>query len=374
MKIVPAAPVGFMPQLDSLRTVAVLLVVIYHWFPTGEGINWLPNGTIGVMVFFVISGFLISRILLESRNRIENDENENNRATIGGTYRNFFVRRALRIFPLYYLVITAVLVFLPQMQSISPTLQSDIREFPAYYYLYGYNILLHQTGNWADLLSPFWTLAVEEQLYLIWPWVLFLTPRPFLKWAIAGLIAVAVTARLAGYFSGDLDGVLTPANVDAFGLGALWAYTVTEDPDGIPQFISQLNRRALVCVFLFGFLLLQPGDSLAVVLFQRLIISILALWFVVGASRGFGGLLGMVLNNSALQFAGRISYGIYVFHMLVPGFFMPLLLRIVNRFAHFSEPSYWTYRIISLALLLLLASASWFFFEKPINELKKRFR
>ena len=371
-----------MPQLDSLRTVAVLLVVIYHWFPTGEGINWLPNGTIGVMVFFVISGFLISRILLESRNRIENDDEDSNhendskadKATMSGTYRNFFVRRALRIFPLYYLVITAVLVFLPQMQSISPTLQSDIRAFPAYYYLYGYNILLHQTGNWADLLSPFWTLAVEEQLYLVWPWVLFLTPRPFLKWAIAGLIAVGVLARLYGYFTGDLDGVLTPANVDAFGLGALWAYTVTEDPDGIPQFISQLNRRALVSVFLFGFLLLQPGDSLAVVLFQRLIISILALWFVVGASRGFGGPLGAVLNNSALQFVGRISYGIYVFHMLVPGFFMPLLLRIVNRFAHLPEPGYWAHRIISLALLLVLASASWFFFEKPINALKSRFR
>lgn len=369
LKTISTPPTGFMPQLDSLRTFAVLLVVIYHWFPTGEGINWLPNGTIGVMVFFVISGFLISRILLQSRHQIDEGK-----ATMGGVYRNFFVRRVLRIFPLYYLVITAVWLFLPQMQSINPSLQSDIREFPAYYYFYGYNILLHQTGNWADLLSPFWTLAVEEQLYLVWPWVLFLTPRPFLKWAIAGLIAVGVMARLYGYFIGDIDGVLTPANVDAFGLGALWAYTVTEDPDEIPQFISQLNRRALICVFLFGFLLLQPGDSLAVVLFQRLIISILALWFVVGASRGFGGPLGAVLNNSALQFVGRISYGIYVFHMLVPGFFMPLFLRIINRFAHLPEPGYWAHRVISLAVLLLLASASWFFFEKPINELKKRFR
>jgi peptidoglycan/LPS O-acetylase OafA/YrhL len=364
-----SAPVGFMPQLDSLRTFAVVLVVIYHWFPTGEGINWLPNGTIGVMIFFVISGFLISRILLESRNRIDEGA-----ATLGGTYRNFFMRRALRIFPLYYLVITTVWVFLPQMQSINPDLQSDIERFPAYYYLYGSNILLHQTGNWADLLSPFWTLGVEEQLYLVWPWVIFLIPRPFLKWSIAGLVVVGVMARLYGYFNGDLDGVLMPANTDAFGLGALWAYIVVEEPDEIQQFVRQLNRRALISVFLFGFLLLQPGDSLAVVLFQRLVISILALWFVVGASRNFGGAIGTVLNNSTLQFIGRISYGIYVFHMLVPGFFMPLLLRIVNRFSHLPQPGYWPYRIISLAVLLVLASASWFFFEKPINELKRRFR
>lgn len=201
---------GHLPQLDSLRSLAVALVVVYHWFPTGVGINWLPNGTIGVMIFFVISGFLITRILLDSRNRLQTGG-----GSLGLTYRNFFIRRALRIFPLYYLAITFVYLVVPQ--------GSDIRQYPAYYYLYGSNILLHQTGNWGDILSPFWTLGVEEQLYLLWPWVVLLLPKMQFRWAIAGLILLAVAFRGYGYSQGDLDGVLMPANVDAFGLGAVWA-------------------------------------------------------------------------------------------------------------------------------------------------------
>ena len=352
---------GHMPQLDSLRTLAVLLVVVYHWFPTGQGINRLPNGTIGVMVFFVISGFLITRILLGNRDRIRAGK-----ATLGHTYRNFFIRRVLRIFPLYYLVITFVYVFLPQA--------SDIRAQPAFYYLYGYNILLHKTGNWADLLSPFWTLGVEEQLYLVWPWVVLLTPPRRFRAVIIGMIAIGVLFRGYGYWNGDFDGVLTPASFDAFGLGALWAWYTTERSMAVPQFRSLLNvATAVALILMVGLLTLLPGDHLAVVLFQRLLISVIALWFVVGASLGFSGPGGSVLNNGALQYIGRISYGIYVFHMLVPGYAVPLLLRILNRLGIQLSLGFWAHRLVSLVVLLVLASASWYLFEKPINGLKRYF-
>lgn len=354
------ARLGHMPQLDTLRTFAVMLVVVYHWFPTGEGINRLPNGTIGVMVFFVISGFLISRILLENRNRIGAGQ-----ATLGPLYRNFFVRRALRIFPLYYLVITFVFVRLPQA--------SDIDEHPLYYYLYGYNILLHQTGNWADLLSPFWTLGVEEQLYLVWPWVVFLTPKASFRWVIVGLIATGILFRGYGYAQGDLDGVLTPASFDAFGLGALWAYIVTDRPDEVPTFLNRLAVAALMALLGFGSLLLLPGDHLLVVLFQRLFISVLSLQVISRASSGIGGLAGSVLNNRSLQYIGRISYGIYVFHMLVPGYAVPLLLRMTQRLGVTLTLGYWSHRLVSLVVLLALASLSWYILEKPINELKRYF-
>lgn len=352
---------GHMPQLDSLRTFAVLLVVVYHWFPTGQGINRLPNGTIGVMVFFVISGFLITRILLGNRDRIRAGK-----ATLGHTYRNFFIRRVLRIFPLYYLVITFVYLFLP--------LASDIRAQPAYYYLYGYNILLHKTGNWGDLLSPFWTLGVEEQLYLVWPWVVLLTPPRRFRAVIISMIAVGVLFRGYGYWNGDFDGVLTPASFDAFGLGALWAWQTTEQPTAIPRFRQLLSIVASVAlVLMVGLLMLLPGDHVAVVLFQRLLISVIALWFVVGASLGFTGLTGSVLTNGLLQYIGRISYGIYVFHMLVPGYAVPLLLRILNRLGLHLSLGFWAHRLVSLAVLLVLASASWYLFEKPINGLKRYF-
>jgi peptidoglycan/LPS O-acetylase OafA/YrhL len=351
-----------MPQLDSLRTVAVALVVMYHWFPTGTGINWLPNGTIGVMVFFVISGFLITRILISNRNAIEAGK-----STLANTYKNFFIRRALRIFPLYYLTITAVWLLLPEA--------TDIDEHPLYFYLYGYNILLHQTGNWADLLSPFWTLGVEEQLYLVWPWVVLLTPRRYLLWAIGLLIAGGILFRAYGYSQGDLDGVLTPASFDAFGLGALWAWHTTDGTNRIETFQKIVPLAALVAFLLMIGLLFLPGDAVAVVLFQRTLISIIALFFVVGGSFGFTGPLGIVLNNSALQYIGRISYGIYVFHMIVPGYIVPFILKIMNKLlrGHVPDLGYWGHRVFSLLVLIALASLSWYAIEKPINQLKRHF-
>lgn len=351
---------GHMPQLDALRTLAVLLVIVYHWFPTGEGINRLPNGTIGVVVFFVISGFLITRILLDNRNRIAAGH-----GSVSMTYRNFFLRRALRIFPLYYLVITFVLLVLPRT--------SDIDEQPLYYYFYGYNILLHQTGNWGDLLSPFWTLGVEEQLYFVWPWVVFLITKPSFGWVVFSLTGLGVLFRGYGYAQGDLDGVLTPASADAFGAGALWAYIVIQRPDAVPDFLKKLTVAASLALLLFAGLLLLPGDHLLVVLFQRLLISGLALFVVARASVGFGGVAGRVLNNGALRYVGRISYGIYVFHMLVPGYLVPFLMRIANRLGISLTLGYWSHRLFSLAVLLAVASVSWYAFEKPINELKRYF-
>ncbi|MFD2569059.1 acyltransferase family protein [Spirosoma soli] len=353
-------PGGYMPQLDALRTFAVLLVIVYHWFPIGEGINRLPNGTIGVMIFFVISGFLISRILLNSRNQVNAHQ-----STLIDTYGNFFVRRALRIFPLYYLVITFTLLVFPQV--------SDIDQYPLYYYFYGYNILLQQTGNWSDLLSPFWTLAVEEQLYLVWPWLVLLTPRKAFRWLVLAMICLGVAFRGYCYAHDDLDGVLTPASLDAFGLGALWAYVVTERPEAISRFVRQLTIAAGLALLGFIGLLLLPSDHLFVVLCQRLFISVLSLYIIAWASIGVKGAGGQLLNNRALQYVGRISYGIYVFHMIVPGYLVPFLLRIVNYVGIPLTLDYWSHRLLSLLVLLGLASLSWYAFEKPINELKRYF-
>ncbi|WP_338875738.1 acyltransferase [Spirosoma sp. SC4-14] len=356
----PKIPSGHMPQLDSLRTFAVLLVILYHWFPAGEGINRLPNGTIGVMVFFVISGFLITRILLENRNRINAGQ-----TTLGETYRNFFVRRVLRIFPLYYLAITFVWIAFPET--------SDIDQHPLYYYLYGYNILLNKTGNWADILSPFWTLGVEEQLYLVWPWIVLLTPKSVLKWVIAAMIASGILFRAYGYWQGNPDGVLTPASFDAFGMGALWAWTITDQSELIPTLWKRLSQVSLLALAGFFGLLTLPGDHIVVVLFQRFFISILSLFLIVRASVGIGGIAGSVLNTTGLQYIGRISYGIYVFHMMVPGFIVPFVMKVINRLGLHISLGYWSHRLVSLLLLLIVASVSWYLFEKPINELKRYF-
>jgi peptidoglycan/LPS O-acetylase OafA/YrhL len=360
-------PAGHLPQLDALRTLAVGLVIVYHWFPIGTGINRLPNGAIGVTIFFVISGFLITRILLRTRNQVRESS-----GTTGTAYRNFLIRRALRIFPLYYLVITLVGRFLPQA--------TDIDQHPAWYYFYGYNILLHRTHYWADVLSPFWTLGVEEQFYLVWPWVVLLTPPARFRWAIAGLIGGAVLFRGWSFTQGDTEGLLTPASVDAFGLGAVWAYVLTERTDALAGFVRRVDAGAALGSLAFVGLLLLPAEDLLGVLLMRLVISVLALWLVVHATLGVTAWPRWLLNNPAVQYVGRISYGIYVFHMLVPGFLLPPILgfatRVSLRLTNHPLPPIpaWAYQLLSLSALIGLASLSWYAFEKPINELKAKFK
>ncbi|GAB4033474.1 acyltransferase family protein [Spirosoma jeollabukense] len=356
----PLRPSGYMPQLNSLRTFAVLLVIVFHWFPTGVGINSLPNGTIGVLIFFVLSGFLITQILLNNRDAVSIGHH-----SLGHVYRNFLARRILRIFPLYFLVITFVFLKLPQ--------ESDIEEHPLYYYLYSSNILLHKTGNWADVLSPFWTLAVEEQLYLVWPWIVLLTPKNSFLWVISFMIACGIVFRGYAYTQGDLDGVLTPACLDTFGIGALWAYVSIDWPSAIPIFLKRLSVSAILALGGFLALLLLPSDHIVVVLFQRFLISVLALFIVARASMGIHGWAGRLLNNKILQYIGRISYGIYVFHMLIPSYGIQFFVKIVHHFGLIITFDYWSHRLFSLVMLITVASVSWYAFEKPINELKRYF-
>ncbi|MGA0558489.1 acyltransferase family protein [Larkinella sp. VNQ87] len=348
-----------MPQLDALRAFAVTFVLIFHWIPQDTLINQLPNGSIGVTLFFVLSGFLITQILIQNRNQILTG-----RTTHSEVYKNFIIRRALRIFPIYYLFITFVYRFLPET--------SDISNHPAYYYLYGYNILLHQTGNWADLLSPLWSLSVEEQFYIVWPSVILLTPRAQLRIVIIFTILLGLGSRLWWAFNGNSQGVLTPTCLDAFGIGALWSYVVVEQPEQIPAFKRQVLWATLLALAGFIFILIQPGTSFFKT-FQRTVLAVLSLYFVVHASLGFRGLMGRILMNPALIYMGKISYGLYLYHMIVSGHLTGTVLNKLSRFSPISLHNPWIHLVSSFVLLMIVASLSWFLIEKPINQLKRYF-
>ncbi|MFC5408936.1 acyltransferase family protein [Larkinella bovis] len=352
-------PAGHLPQLDALRAFAVTFVLIFHWFPQDAWINFLPNGSIGVTLFFVLSGFLITRILIQNRNQILAGK-----TTHSAVYKNFIVRRALRIFPIYYLFITFVYFVLPHT--------SDIRQFPAYYYLYGYNILLHQTGNWPDLLSPLWSLSVEEQFYIVWPTVILLTPRSQLRNMILFTIIMGLASRILWALDGNREGVLTLTCLDSFGIGALWSYFVVEQPDAIPVFKKQLRWATLLALALFIFMLTQPYTSFFRI-YQRTLISVLSLYVIVHASIGFRGIIGRILTHPALLYMGKISYGMYLYHMAVSGYLTGWVLTKASRFSPVSLHTPWIHFVSSFVLLMIVASLSWFFIEKPVNHLKRFF-
>ena len=141
-------PVGHMPQLDSLRAVAVAAVIVHHYIPGG----WGPGADIGVKLFFTLSGFLITGLLMRSRRACIDG-----RQTLRGAIGRFYTRRFLRIFPLYYLVIAIALVAgIPPTRDILGSLLS-----------YTLNIHMARQGWYEANFAHFWSLAVEEQFYLV---------------------------------------------------------------------------------------------------------------------------------------------------------------------------------------------------------------
>jgi peptidoglycan/LPS O-acetylase OafA/YrhL len=138
---------GFIKELDTFRFIAVALVMISHWVPDSL-VNKVPNGFIGVTFFFVLSGFLISYNLLVTKKQID----EEYRITPGKALLNFYLRRTLRIFPLYYLVI--IILFISN--------RNIFERDTIWYVTYSSNILSFLDQEWHGMLSHFWSLAVEE--------------------------------------------------------------------------------------------------------------------------------------------------------------------------------------------------------------------
>jgi hypothetical protein len=147
----------------------------------------LPVGAAGVKLFFVLSGFLITGILLTYR-----DQAEAGSVTKSAAVWRFYGRRFLRIFPVYYFVLLATAA------AGFPT----VRETFWWHALYLTNFYIAITGDWPGYLSPFWTLAVEEQFYVMWPWVVLFAPRRMLTGICFGMILIAPLFRLAGYWTG----------------------------------------------------------------------------------------------------------------------------------------------------------------------------
>ena len=338
----------YMPQLDGLRAIAVLLVVCSHWFPASA--YYLPIADIGVILFFVLSGFLITRILLR----------EKNNGPTGRLIRQFFIRRILRIFPLYYAVL--LVIWLLDL----PDIRSDLPWFVSYLP----NIFYYKLQAWKGLYSHFWTLGVEEQFYLIWPFLILYVPRKRLRKAMIAAILIGILTRFVSYQAGNPMGyLLMPGNLDAFGLGGLLAYQRTFRDRWLN--VSPRSRQGLWIAH-WGFLcvLFLFRESIWYNVFFRYVFAVISLYLILGGSRGWRGWGKMILENPLLVHLGKISYGLYIFHN-----FIPWTVRKIAAYFSFSVPSDFSPVNLLLCFILLLLSAnlSWLLFERPINTLKRYF-
>jgi peptidoglycan/LPS O-acetylase OafA/YrhL len=334
------SPVAWLPQLDGIRALAVLSVVTFHTWP-----QIAPNGGLGVNVFFVLSGFLITRLLVEEH------------ATTGAiSLRKFYARRALRLLPALALVLLFCLIV---SLTVLPAAFARVTEIATLTSAFYVSDVYAATHGWLQLglLGHTWSLSAEEQFYAGWPLVLILTlrfGRPGHLILIASICAVAFAlAEAALWYLGAKPWTVAP--LSAGGIFAGCAVAVADANgwfDRIPHrhigIAAGVAGLALVAQVVFG--------SVAVELAGALPLAICAATMVLAASRS----VCRPLEFAPLVFIGRISYGIYLWHYPLTG-----LQGFANGPINF---------IGVTAVTVLVAWLSYRYVERPALRLRRYFR
>jgi peptidoglycan/LPS O-acetylase OafA/YrhL len=396
----PEHPPAHLPALDGVRGLAILLVIWFHqtiYFQPAAGPDLIYKrlarmGWCGVDLFFVLSGFLITGILLDARDRA---------ARPGRYFGHFYARRTLRIFPLYYAVLVGLILVLPLLAQLvggglafASAEQDSLRAHQAWYWLYVSNFFAARHG-WLEngVADVLWSLSIEEQFYLVWPAVVWFAGRRRLVWICLGLIALAPATRLALVAWGArpiVAYVVTPARVDTLAIGALLAALVRSGPDALAQLV-RLARPVLACtgaaiallVLWRAFLMAEPGQVVMIDYDPVMLtvgLSLLAVFFgallvvVVGADASAP--LARVFRAAPLRFFGVYSYAIYLFHLGVQALLMrglgPLEAR-VPQLAGSALPAQAVFHVVTTGACVAVALASWHLWEKHWLALKRYF-
>lgn len=344
-------------QLDGWRAFAVLGVMWLHWAPR-EWRGSLPF-EIGLYFFLTLTGFLITRILLWEKNVGE----ASGHAWRGTAFSVFQRRRALRILlPCYAAMVFAWLVG-----------ASDIREHPLPYLAHFVNFHIALMPDWPSGTAHYWTLAIQQQFYLLWPLVVFFAPRRTLGLVFAGIALLAPLGRwvmLHHFPQVEHPGAISTSALDYFGLGALLALALSRGMPagdrrlGIPAWIASAAYVALYTLDECG----RPVPGLRH--FQQTLVALMFAGLISATLKGLRGPLGRVLEHPWSQHLGRLSYGLYLFHTAVPlavGKVLPWLWLPV-----FDGPLL-AVRLLVFALVSWgLAWLCWRYLERPLGRLKAK--
>lgn len=347
----PRRRLSHVPALDGVRGVAVLVVVGFHAFGLLAPVwQWLPGGFLGVDVFFVLSGFLITSLLIGEHDR-------RGRIGLGGFYR----RRALRLLPALVLLLVAHFIYSEIIGS--PTkIELQTAGVVLFYFLNWWAVLGHP---FSTDLGHLWSLSVEEQFYLVWPLVvlLFVSFRRRLP-VVVTILVVAVSAvvlhRIVLWQGGAPKlslHVRTDTRADGLLIGTLLAVLWTQQK--IPR--RGLGVAATVSVGFLAYCIFTPrpfgfyadGGFTAVAVASAVIL------LAVVESEWLGNI---VLGFAALRAIGRVSYGLYLWHHVV-------MFAVARESAHIKPVMRF---VIALGLTAAITCASWFLVERPFLRWKDR--
>ena len=353
--------VGYMVHLDGIRAFAVGGVILEHWGSGLPGalpaiVGSLDLGGLGVECFFVLSGFLITLILLDSK-----DKNLPFRKALG----HFYTRRVLRIFPPYYATLLLTLLIFPQMHEVY-----------AWHALYLSDLYPLWHGTFTPIGGHFWTLSVEEQFYLFWPLLVLVLPIRNIMYLALVLCLFAPLSRLAlWYFMGGTNLSMWSFPTTALDLLCFGAFLACmKHQTGLPvdgRFMRGFRIVGLVALLAYGVGYSQFEGTLTFAVLGRTFAALLFGALIVHAAHGFKGSVKWVLGNKTIVWIGTISYGLYIFHPFIPMAYL-LVLKSLGLGRDIFGVYYIRYPLMTVTLLGVTA-ASFYFLERPIRSFRKYF-
>ncbi|MCX6703110.1 MAG: acyltransferase [Candidatus Zambryskibacteria bacterium] len=368
----------YFKNLDGLRFFAFLIVLISHLTIfsgyTAELYNpirklFFAHGDLGVTFFFVLSGFLITYLLLQEREQ-----------TGDVSIKHFYIRRALRIWPVYLVVILCGFFIFPYLIStpLSVSLLAPLSRLPAYLFFLG-NIDLIYAGYTSVIIGVLWSLAVEEQFYLVWPAVFKRVGVSKIPWILGAVIIASFIYRFIRWQNYEIIRYMTFSVFSDIAIGCLLAYCVYFKK-GFVEFFENMPRWAIglsyvmvvyytllrgILSFLVSGLVHQTLYALESIIFCVLF-SIIILEQCYSKNSFF-----KVGNSKILSYLGKLSYGLYAYHMVAlvcvlwaTSIYVPVV--------HSSLPTLVFVSVFTFLLSLFFAHISYTYMEKPILKLKEK--
>jgi peptidoglycan/LPS O-acetylase OafA/YrhL len=367
-------------ELDGIRGVAIAGVILVHFVANmfQQPHNLVERistkitgyGMWGVDLFFALSGYLITGILYETR--------ESPRY-----FRAFYMRRTLRIFPLYYGVLFLLIVLIPR-SWLEPHVPEalEIRTHQVWLWTYLANVFCAREGSFAiPYVSHFWTLAVEEHFYLFWPLVIRLTNRVNAMRVAVALSALALGSRLVLGATTDNDmwaQLFTPCRLDSLCIGAWFALAI-RGPEGEQAISRNLRRWLGGSGALLALLMALPRSVVphAISLpIKQTVLAVLASSVIFAVAwRDGPPLLKACMRFSPLRFLGKYSYGLYVFHVIISyGCWRHTTANLWVPYVGSYTAAVLLQALVGATLSVLIAVASYHLFEVRFLSMKKWFR
>lgn len=360
----------YFPNLNGIRFIAAFLVVIHH-IEQLKNLYGLPNywsnksvgiiGGLGVTLFFVLSGFLITYMLFVEKEHV---------GTID--VKGFYVRRILRIWPLYFFIIILAFFVLPNFNQLDMPIYS---QYVPYEFTSKLLLFIAFLPNAVILLYPpvpfasqLWSIGVEEQFYLIWPVLIKIFKKPIfllcsvvvIYWLIKIMIHNALQYQPSGSFHDKilfLKSFIEYTRINCMAIGGVGAYILYEKKYKILNFFYSNITQVIVYISVFMLI----GFGISIPYLNDEIYSILFMLIILNLSSNKSTVIS--INNVIFDYLGKISYGLYMYHPLAIVFVIVMVIRTTSGTMFYSYSNFIIY-FASISTTIFISSVSYELFEK----------